>query len=71
MHYKNIKSLHLQVIFDGDANVVRWVVVTDGTQLPPDFALEKNFDLLLLRSSDGMIDATVVKNALIVIDRYV
>ena len=66
----NYFFFYLQVIFEGNTEIISWIVVHDGSTLAPEYALEHNMDLVLLRSSTGCIDTTVVKNSFIFISRY-
>ena len=45
-------------------------MVTDGNEVGPDIALTGEYDILLLRSENGSLNSTVVKNAMICLKRY-
>ena len=61
----------LQMIYDGEGTVIQWIVVTDGSVLTDDITTSGEFDVLFLKTSNGSLNATAVKNALIMISRYV
>ena len=57
------------MIYDGTGDVVKWILVTDGTVLGEDITLSGDHDILFLRSEMGSLNSTVVKNAMICIKR--
>ena len=61
----------LQMIYDGEGTVLQWIIVTDGSVLTDDITTSGQFDVLFLKTSNGSINATTVKNAMIMISRYV
>ena len=63
--------LCLQMIYDGEGTVIQWIIVTDGSVLTDDITTSGEFDVLFLKTSNGSINATAVKNAMIMISRYV
>ena len=61
----------LQMVYDGEGTVSQWFIVTDGSVLTDDITTSGEFDVLFLKSNNGSINATAVKNAMIMISRYV
>ena len=61
----------LQLIYDGEGTVVRWIMVTDGSCLTYDLLNQYNIDALLLKSHDGGTSSTVLRNVMITIKRFV
>ena len=59
------------MIYDGEGTVIQWILVTDGSVLTDDITTSGQFDVLFLKTSNGSLNATAVKNALIMISRYV
>ena len=59
------------MIYDGEGTVIQWIIVTDGSVLTDDITTSGEFDMLFLKMRNGSINATVVKNAMIMISRYV
>ena len=59
-----------QIIYNGTRQIIKWILVTDGTVLGEDITLSKQYDILFLKSQMGSLDSTVVKNAMICIKRY-
>ena len=51
--------------------MIQWIIVTDGSVLTDDITTSGEFDVLFLKSDNGSINATAVKNAMIIISRYV
>ena len=60
----------LQLIYNGEGNVLKWIVITDGNLLTHDMIQHLEIDVLLLRSEDGGLSSTMIKNAMICIKRY-
>ena len=61
----------LQMIYDGEGTVIQWIIVTDGSVLTDDITTSGEFDVLFLKTSNGSLNATALKNAMIMISRYV
>ena len=59
----------LQVIYDGTGTVIKWIMVTDGSELGDNIALTGEHDILFLKSETGSLNSTVVKSA-ICLKRY-
>ena len=59
--------LHLQIIYDGEGTIVKWVVITEGTLLTYDLVQEFDIDVLLLKSNSGGLSSVALKNAMITI----
>ena len=59
------------MVYDGDGIVIQWIIVTDGSVLTDDITTSGEFDVLFLKTNNGSINATAVKNAMIIISRYV
>ena len=60
----------LQMIYDGEGSVVRWILVTEGTLVTYEMLEQYDIDVLLLKSNDGGLSSTVLRNAMITIKRY-
>ena len=58
-----------QVIYNGVGEIVRWIVVTDSTQLSDDFVLQNGPDVLLLKTDNGHITSVTVKSVTVLIKR--
>ena len=61
----------LQMIYDGEGTVIQWIIVTDGSVLTDDITTSGEFDVLFLKTINGSLNATALKNAMIMISRYV
>ena len=59
------------MIYDGEGTVIQWIIVTDGSVLTDDITTSGEFDVLFLKTSNGSLNATALKNAMIMISRYV
>ena len=59
------------MIYDGEGTVIQWIIVTDGSVLTDDITTSGEFDVLFLKMSNGSLNATALKNAMIMISRYV
>ena len=59
----------LQMIYDGEGSVVRWIIVTEGTLVSYEMLEQYDIDVLLLKSNDGGLSSTVLRNAMITIKR--
>ena len=57
--------------YDGEGTVIQWIIVTDGSVLTDDITTSGEFDVLFLKMRNGSINATVVKNGMIMMSRYV
>ena len=56
-------------MYDSAGKIIHWLVVTDDSHVPADYAIENNLNVTLLRSPTGRLNSIVVKNALIYIKR--
>ena len=65
----NVYVPYVQVIYDGNGNVIHWIMVTDGSVISDDFTISGNFDVMFLKSETGGLNATVVRNTMISIQR--
>ena len=59
----------MQVIYNGLAEIHRWIIVTDGSQLTDEFAVQHSDSVMLLKTDNGRITATTVKSVLVLIKR--
>ena len=59
------------MIYDGEGNVIQWIIVTGGSVLTDDITTSGEFYVLFLKTSNGSLNATALKNAMIMISRYV
>ena len=59
------------MIYDGEGTVIQWIIVTDGSVLTDDITTSGEFDVLFLKTINGSLNATALKNAMIMISRYV
>ena len=59
------------MIYDGEGTVVRWIIITEGTLLTYDLVNQYDINVLLLKSDHGGPSPTVLKNAMITINRYI
>ena len=57
--------------YDGERTVIQWIIVTDGSVLTDDITTSGEFDVLFLKTINGSLNATALKNAMIMISRYV
>ena len=57
------------MIYDGDGKIIRWLIVTDGKLLTPEWTETHCPDVVFLISHDGKMSSTTLKNALIFIKR--
>ena len=58
------------MIYNGLGHIIRWIIVTDGSQLSDDFAIQNGPSVMLLKTEDGLLSATTVKSVLILVKRY-
>ena len=58
------------MIYDGEGNLVKWIVVTDGALLTVEDVAVLRIDVLLLKSPHGGLTSTMLKNATICINRF-
>ena len=70
-YFKLLFILFVQMIYDGEGTVIQWIIVTDGSVLTDNITTSGQFDVLFLKTSNGSLNATAVKNAMIMISRYV
>ena len=70
-YFKLPSILYFQMIYDGEGTVIQWIIVTDGSVLTDHITTSGEFDVLFLKTSNGSLNATAVKNAMIMISRYV
>ena len=59
-----------KVIYDGEGEIVKWIIVSDGKTLTLEWTQSQDCDALFLISEDGTMNSTVLRNALIIINRY-
>ena len=64
------KLFKFKVIYDGEGEIVKWIIVSDGKTLPHEWTQSQDCDALFLISEDGTMNSTVLRNALITINRY-
>ena len=63
-------NLLLQVIYNGSSEIIRWLIVHDGSFLTDEFVITQSESAMFLKSEDGMFNSTTLKNAMICINRY-
>ena len=59
----------MQIIYDAECTLIRWIIVTDGSVLSHDWTQEQNSDAMFLFTQDGMLSPTTLRNAMILIVR--
>ena len=64
-----ISFVLIQIIYDAESTLIRWIIVTDGTVLSHEWTQEQNCDAMFLITQDGMLSATTLRNAMILIVR--
>ena len=60
----------IQFLYDAEGKPVHWIIVTDGNHLTHEWMQQHGCSAILLKSPNGKITPTVIKNALILINRY-
>ena len=55
--------------YDGEGQIIQWIIVTERDALAEEFITSGEFDVLFLKTNSGCINSTVVKNAMIMIAR--
>ena len=55
--------------YDRFGQIVQWIIVTDGSVLSEEFTIENTDTALFLKTSDGCLNSTTLRNAIIVTRR--
>ena len=56
-------------MYNAESEVITWIMVTDQS-VSDDLLMSHESPILFLRTVDGHIDGTALKNAVIMINRY-
>ena len=65
-----INNIHvLQIIYDGEGKVIKWIIVSEGSLLTYEWTQTNECDALFLKSTDGTMTSTTLRNALILLMR--
>ena len=69
-NYQYKKFLIFQVIYNGEGQVLKWIIVSEGSLLTYEWTEANECNGLFLITSDGTMTSTTLRNALIVVKRY-
>ena len=69
-HTTTLYKFLFQIIYDATGTIIKWIMVTDGTVLSDDLIMSGEHQMLFLKTDNGGINPTVVKNCMITIKRY-